>query len=70
MKGDIGGSGGGALVVNVTTVDGVKTCDKTAGEMWAACQTGCVIFRREPAEGYVEIAPLQYAYFESETSLF
>lgn len=43
---------GGALVVNVTEVDGVQTCDKTAGEMWAACQTGLVIFRFGDGEAF------------------
>lgn len=28
---------GGALVVNVANVDEVLTCDKTAGEIYAAC---------------------------------
>ena len=61
-----GSGGGGVLVVNVTEVDDIQTCDKTAGEMWAACQTGCVIFRIEPYEGVVVVAPLQVAYFDSE----
>lgn len=39
-----GGTGGGVLVVNVTIIDGVRTCDKTAGEIWAAFQTGLVYF--------------------------
>lgn len=34
-----GGSGGGALVVNLTVDEQTEkhTCDKTAGEMYAAC---------------------------------
>ena len=67
MKGDIGSSGGGALVVNVTTVDEEMICDKTAGEMWAACQTGVVIFRLEPYEGHVMVELLTNAYLDSES---
>ena len=46
MEGDIGGgSSGGVLVVNVTydAETEVSTCDKTAGEMWAACLSGGVV---------------------------
>lgn len=46
-----GGGGGGSsvLVVNVTWDDdtGIGTCDKTAGEMWQAAQTGLVILANE-----------------------
>lgn len=38
-----GGGSGGVLVVNVTAADEVRTCDKTAGEMWAAYLSGGVV---------------------------
>lgn len=39
--------GGGALVVNVTTVsDDNEVCDKTAGEMFAAIESGGVLLKR------------------------
>ena len=64
-----GGGGGGALVVNVTDVDGVKTCDKTAGEMWAACQTGVVVTKAMPyGEGYEEISLITSASFDNESA--
>ena len=40
-----GGSSGGVLVVNVTEPEAdLHVCDKTAGEMLAACKTGIVVF--------------------------
>ena len=40
-----GSSGGGVLVVNVTEPEAdLYVCDKTAGEMLAACKTGIVVF--------------------------
>lgn len=47
--GNSGGGGGGgssgALVVNVTEPEAdLHVCDKTAGEILAACKTGIVVF--------------------------
>lgn len=40
-----GSSGGGVLVVNVTEPEAdLHVCDKTAGDMLAACKTGIVVF--------------------------
>lgn len=40
-----GSSGGGVLVVNVTEPEAdLHVCDKTAGEILAACKTGIVVF--------------------------
>lgn len=39
-----GGSGSGVLVVTVTKSGNTWTCDKTAGEMYAAMSTGGVVF--------------------------
>lgn len=48
-------AGGGALVVNVADVDEVRTCDKTAGEIYAACPA--VIFVSGTTE-YMSVLPL------------
>lgn len=51
MEDGIAAAGGGVLVVNVTDVDGTPTCDKTAGEIMSAMETGRVVFKERGDEG-------------------
>ena len=54
------GGGGGSLVVNVTFPHDIRTCDKTAAEIWAAAQSGHVAFLYEGSGTYY-IDPLVQA---------
>lgn len=46
-----GGGGGGVLVVTATVDDNTVTCNKTAGEMYAAAQTGLVLVQSDNGSG-------------------
>ena len=68
--------GGGVLVVNVTFDESTETeiCDKTAGEMTAALESGGIIFRQyDEGDGVYYYSTLKTAgisdeeyYFESQ----
>ena len=58
-----GSSSGGVLVVNVTEPEtDLHVCDKTAGEILAACKTGIVVFV-ETYEGEENVMVCTSAYW-------
>lgn len=71
LENGVANAGSSVLIVNVTQSGDTYTCDKTAGEMYAAAQNGVVVFHQVDTLANVTMCNNLKKYkYESGTYLF